>query len=65
MKKPLTNATVQLSGTDENTFSIIAKVKGAISKSDRPDLVTHFVADAMSGDYDHVLQTCMRYVEVE
>jgi hypothetical protein len=59
-----TNAKVKLVGTDDNAFAIIGKVKAAIRKSNHPELADEFMKDAMSGDYDHVLQTCMKYVEV-
>ena len=56
---------VQLTGTDGNAFGVIGKVNAAlkradVSKEDR-DI---FMAEAMSGDYDHVLQTCMNTVTV-
>lgn len=56
---------VKLTGTDGNAFAIIGKVNKAlkladVSKDDRD----RFMAEAMSGDYDHVLQTCMNTVTV-
>ena len=30
----------------------------------KKDLVDEFTKEATSGDYDHLLQTCMDYVEV-
>jgi hypothetical protein len=62
---PLTNATVKLVGEDGNAFAILGAVKKAIRKSDKPELAEAFMAEAMSGDYDHLLQTAMEYVEVE
>lgn len=61
MNTPLTNAEVKLSGTDGNAFALIGTVRAAIRKSDHPELAAEFVAEAMSGDYDHVLQTCLEY----
>jgi hypothetical protein len=61
---PKTNAQVKLVGTDGNAFAILGKVKKAIAKSDHPELASVFMNEAMSGDYDHLLATCMEYVEV-
>lgn len=54
---------VQLSGQDGNAFVIMGNVTGAmrragISKEDRDA----YMADAMSGDYDHLLQVTMATV---
>jgi hypothetical protein len=62
---PYTNATVKLVGEDGNAFAILARVKRAIRQSDHPELAEAFIAEATSGDYDHLLSTCMRYVTVE
>lgn len=61
---PLTNAKVKLTGTDGNSFAIIGKVSQAIKRSNHPELVKEFQKEAMSGDYNNVLITCMKYVEV-
>ncbi len=55
---------VTLSGSDGNAFAVLGKVKKALKQSGHGDAVDEFMADATSGDYDHLLQTCMRYVEV-
>lgn len=62
---PLTNAVVVLTGTDGNAFAILGKVRRAILKSNHPELIDQFMADATSGDYDRLLVTCCRYVTVE
>lgn len=60
------NVTVTLTGTDGNAFSIIGRVGKAMRNAGVPnDEIEAFRAEAMSGDYDNVLQTCMRWVEVE
>ncbi len=61
---PLTDALVQLTGEDGNAFSILGRVRHAIRESNHPELEDAFWHEATSGDYDHLLQTCMRYVEV-
>jgi hypothetical protein len=62
---PLTDAVVQLVGEDGNAFAILGRVRRAILKSNRPELAEAFMQEAMAGDYDHLLATCMRYVTVE
>ena len=62
---PLTSAVVQLTGMDGNVFAILISVRHAILESDRPDLAEDFMKEAMAGDYQHVLMTCMRYVAPE
>lgn len=60
------NVTVTLTGTDGNAFFIIGRVGKAMRNAGVPnDEIEAFRAEAMSGDYDNVLQTCMRWVEVE
>ena len=65
MNKPLTNAVVQLTGIDGNAFVIIGRVSAHIKRSDKPELVEQFIDDAQAGDYDNMLQVCMKYVTVE
>ena len=62
--KPLTNATVVLTGTDSNAFAILGRVQRAILESNHPELVDQFFTEATAGDYDNVLRTCLRYVDV-
>jgi hypothetical protein len=61
---PLTDAVVKLTGQDGNAFNLLGLVRKAILTSNQPELADAFMSDATSGDYDHLLQTCMRYVEV-
>jgi hypothetical protein len=64
-QSPLTDAVVQLVGKDGNAFSIIGAVRLGIRRSSQPELEQAFMQEAMEGDYDHLLQTCMRFVSVE
>lgn len=43
----------------------IGKVREALIKNGRKDLVEEFIKEAQSGNYDHLLATVMEYVEVE
>lgn len=57
---------VQLSGEDGNAYAIIGRVRKALQLGGATmDEVMEFHAEATSGDYDHLLQTCMRWVEVD
>ncbi len=54
---------VQLAGVDGNAFSIIGHVRRALRRGGVPtDEQNEFFTEATSGDYDHVLQTCMKWV---
>jgi hypothetical protein len=59
------NIEVNLSGEDGNAFAIIGRTtkemrKAGVSKSE----IDAFVKEATSGDYDHLIQTVMRWVKV-
>lgn len=59
------DAIAQISGEDGNAFAIIATVRRALRDARVPsDEVTRFQDEAMSGDYDHLLRTAMRWVTV-
>ena len=56
---------VQLTGEDGNAFFIIGRVmkalkRGGVEKAE----VEAFSQEAMSGDYNNVLQTAMKWVSV-
>lgn len=56
---------VRLTGSDGNAFAIIGNVARAMRKAGlTSEEVREFQTEAMSGDYNHVLQTAMRFVEV-
>ena len=58
---------VQLTGEDGNAFAIIGRVRRALDKAEyaSTDDVAEFMREATSGDYDHLIATCMAFVEVE
>lgn len=65
MSAPKYDIDVRLSGTDGNAFAIIGAVKrgmrrGGASEAD----IAQMQSEAMSGDYDNVLRTAMRWVRV-
>lgn len=58
--------TVTLTGGDGNAAFLIGRVSRALRRAKVPPAeVEQFVAEATSGDYNHVLNTCMRWVDVE
>ena len=59
------DVTVRLVGKDGNAFSIMGTVAKALRKSGHKEAVDEFMKQAMSGNYDNLLRTCMEYVEVE
>ena len=63
MKYP--NIEVQLTGTDGNAFAIMGAVSKALKSAGVNTLeVKEFTTEAMSGDYDSLLVTCMKWVNV-
>jgi hypothetical protein len=57
--------TVQLSGEDGNAFAILGAVTKALRKAGVSlEESTAFSKEAMSGDYDDLLATCMKWVDV-
>jgi hypothetical protein len=63
---PKFDVTVKLSGTDGNAFAIIGKVSSGIRKAGgTSEDVNEFHEEATSGDYNNVLTTCFKWVNVE
>ena len=56
---------VKLVGEDGNAFAIIGRIQKAMrrAKIDEGE-IKEFVDDAMSGNYDHLLQVAMKTVSV-
>lgn len=58
--------TVKLLGYDGNAFAILGKVRRHMRRAGLSDEQIHeFTDEATKGDYDHLLRTCMKYVNVE
>ena len=57
--------TVQLTGNDGNAFMIIGAVSRALRRHGvGKEEIDAFTKEAMSGDYNHLLATCMKWVDV-
>lgn len=56
---------VELVGQDGNALNIIGRVSAGLRRSGVPaEEIAEFTAEAMSGDYDNVIATACRWVEV-
>ena len=59
------NIAVQFQGQDGNAFALIRRIARALRGAGiAEEEVRTFRTECMSGDYDHVLRICMRWVDV-
>ena len=59
------NVEVQLTGEDGNAFAIMGAVSTALRRAGVPaEEITKYKEESMSGDYDNLLVTAMRWVSV-
>jgi len=59
------NVSVRLAGHDGNAFAIMGRVRGASRRAGVPEEeLDRFTKEAQSGDYNNVLQTAMKWVDV-
>lgn len=57
---------VKLVGEDGNAFFILGRVQGAMRKAGlTKEQIAEFIKEATSGDYDHLLATAMKWVDVQ
>ena len=56
---------VKLVGEDGNAFAILARVKQALIEKGLHEEAKRYMEEATSGDYDHLLQVTMKFVDVE
>jgi hypothetical protein len=57
---------VQLVGQDGNPMFIVTRVRQALKEGGATfDQIKEFSDEALSGDYNHVLQTCMKWVRTD
>jgi hypothetical protein len=58
--------TVKLVGNDGNAFAIMGAVTKALRKAGATqDEIQEYMTESMSGDYDNLLRTAMKWVNVE
>jgi hypothetical protein len=66
MKPKYPHIRVTLTGTDGNAFAVIGKVRTALKRAQLPSWeIQSFTDEAQSGDYDNVLRTCIRWVDID
>lgn len=57
---------VKLTGNSGNAFAVLGLVQRTMKAAKVPPVeISAFFDEAMSGDYDHLLRTCMKWVNVE
>lgn len=60
-----TGIELSLIGEDGNAFSILGKAQKAMRRAKLPqEQIDQFMAEATAGDYNHLLQTTMRWFKV-
>ena len=58
--------TVALTGHDGNAFTVLGRCRAAARMAGlTDDELTQFSDEAMAGDYDHLLQTAMRWFDIQ
>lgn len=57
---------VKLVGEDGNAFAILGRVMKAMKVAGLPkEVITEYHTEATSGDYDHLLQTTIKWVKTK
>jgi ABC-type sugar transport system substrate-binding protein len=57
--------TVTLSGHDGNAFAVLGRCREAARNAGLPeDEIAAFMDEGTAGNYDHLLQTAMRWFEI-
>jgi hypothetical protein len=65
MKPPVEKPDVQLIGEDGNAFAIIGRVSKALyNEGADKEYINKYRMEAMAGNYDELLVTTMKYVNV-
>ena len=56
---------VHISGRDGNAFAVLGHCRSAAEEAGLPeDEIASFTTEATAGDYDHLLQTAMRWFDI-
>lgn len=53
-----------LVGVDGNAFAIMGYTANALKRSGHPDMVQCMYDRARSGDYNNLIQVCMKYIDI-
>ena len=66
MIKPETKPIIQLIGENGNAFAIMGQIKMALKNGGADqEYIDQYLKESMSGDYNNLLVTAMKYAEVE
>jgi hypothetical protein len=56
---------VKLTGTDGNAFAVMGAVQKGLKKAGATkEDIAEYMAESMSGDYNHLIATACKWVEV-
>jgi len=55
---------VKLTGTENNGFLLAGRVRSALLHAGHQQAAAEFFDEALSGNYDNLLNTCAKYVRV-
>lgn len=65
MKPKYPDIEVNLTGMNGNAFVIMGAVSNALRRAKVPEVnIKEFIDECKGGDYDHLLQTCFKWVNV-
>ena len=66
MKAPETKPTIKLIGEDGNAFYILGKIKSTLKQAGADkEYIDKYLEEAKAGDYNNLLITTMKYVEIK
>lgn len=61
-----TRPVLKMVGEDGNAFAILGRARKALRKAGfGPDFIMHFIDEATSSDYEHLINTVERYFDVD
>ena len=59
------NVEIELTGVDGNAFVILGRVQSEARRAGLPENeIKEFMTEAQSGDYGHLLATCMKWFRI-
>jgi len=65
MRAPTVTPIVKLTGEGGNAFGIMGRVKRVLRANGADqEYINKYLQESMTGDYNHLLSTAMRYVDV-
>jgi len=66
VRAPKNKPVVKLIGEDGNAFGVMGRVKRALARDGADkEYVNQYLHESMGGDYDNLLMTALKYVNIE